>query len=98
MFSARALFDLGGEIKNRLISSFTEKEFLLFVKGIYESSYSTEEEQIEAVFEFENLTEHPDGSDLIYYPKDGREDCPEAIVKEVKAWRAANGKPGFKVV
>ncbi len=46
--------------------------------------------------EFERLTEHPDGSDLIYYPRDDREDSPEGIVKEIKEWRAANGKSGFK--
>ena len=45
---------------------------------------------------FKKLTEHPDGSDLIYYPKPGQDDSPEGIVKEVKDWRAKNGKPGFK--
>lgn len=78
------------------LKDYTEEEFLLFVKKIFESSYVTEEKQIEAVFEFERLTEHPDGSDLIYYPRDGREDSPEGIVKEVKEWRAFTGKPGFK--
>lgn len=42
------------------------------------------------------ICEHPDGSDLIYYPREGREDSPEGIVQEVKEWRQANGKPGFK--
>lgn len=78
------------------LKDYTEEEFLLFVKKIYGSSYLTEEKQVEAVFEFERLTEHPDGSDLIYYPRDGREDSPEGIVKEVKEWRALNGKSGFK--
>lgn len=50
------------------------------------------------VLEFEALTEHPEGSDLIYYPRDDRDDSPEGIVKEVKEWRAANNKPGFKSV
>ena len=75
---------------------YTEEDFLLFVKKIYNSSYSTEEQQIEAVFEFERLTQHPDGSDLIYYPRDGREDSPEGVVKEVKEWRAISGRSGFK--
>ncbi|HBV2421528.1 TPA: bacteriocin immunity protein [Klebsiella pneumoniae] len=44
---------------------------------------------------FKKLTEHPDGSDLICYPKPGQDDSPEGIVKEVKYWRAKNGKPGF---
>ncbi|MDK6923875.1 bacteriocin immunity protein, partial [Escherichia coli] len=45
---------------------------------------------------FVKITEHPDGTDLIYYPSDNRDDSPEGIVKEIKEWRAANGKPGFK--
>lgn len=45
---------------------------------------------------FEKLSEHPDGSDLIYYPQDDQDDSPEGIVKEVKEWRAKNGKSGFK--
>ncbi|MBJ2244196.1 MULTISPECIES: bacteriocin immunity protein [Pseudomonas] len=79
-----------------LISEYTETEFLNFVVSLCDSSIRTEEEDIEMVFEFERLTEHPDGADLIYYPRDDREDSPEGIVKEVKEWRAANGKPGFK--
>jgi Colicin immunity protein / pyocin immunity protein. len=51
---------------------------------------------IDAVLEFERITEHPSGSDLIYYPEPGVENFPEGIVKTVKEWRAANGKPGFK--
>ncbi|BDO03284.1 hypothetical protein KAM622c_28710 [Klebsiella quasipneumoniae subsp. quasipneumoniae] len=33
---------------------------------------------------------------VIFYPPKGREDSPERVVKEVKEWRARNGKPGFK--
>ena len=79
-----------------LITEYTETEFLNFVISLCDSSVRTEEENIEMVFEFERLTEHPNGADLIYYPKDDREDSPEGIVKEVKDWRAANDKPGFK--
>jgi len=45
---------------------------------------------------FELITEHPEKSDVIYCPKEGQEDSPEGILKEVKEWRAKNGKPGFK--
>jgi hypothetical protein len=45
---------------------------------------------------FEKITEHPERSDVIFYPKDGQEDSPEGILKEFKEWRAANNKPGFK--
>lgn len=82
----------------KTIEEYTEAEFLLFVKKICESGYATEEEQINAVLEFEVLTEHPDGSDLIYYAASNAESTPEVITEKVKEWRAANGKPGFKVV
>ena len=78
------------------ISDYTEKEFLDFVKKICLAEGATEEDDNKLVREFEKLTEHPDGSDLIYYPEDDREDSPEGVVKEVKEWRAKQGKPGFK--
>jgi len=81
---------------NKSISDFTEKDFLIFVQSICDGGQETEEEDIKNILEFKRLTEHPDGSDLIYYPRDDREDSAEGIVKEVKEWRAANGKPGFK--
>ncbi len=37
---------------------------------------------------FEKATEHPSGSDLIYYPEDGADDSPVGILKTVKEWRA----------
>ncbi len=30
------------------------------------------------------ITEHPSGSDLIYYPEDGADDSPEGILELVK--------------
>jgi len=85
-------------VKNKLISDYTEADFLLFVKMICDSEYATEEEQINAVLRFEALTEHPDGSDLIYYAASDAESTSEVITQKVKEWRATNGKPGFKTV
>lgn len=85
----------------KTISEITESDFLEFTRNIYISNtemFPTEDAHIKAVLEFERLSEHPDGSDLLYYPDANREDSPEGIVKEVKEWRAANGKPGFKIV
>nr|WP_244142488.1 bacteriocin immunity protein [Pseudomonas allokribbensis] len=79
------------------ISEFSEPEFLSFVTRVYNDDYDTEEQHIDAVLEFKALSEHPSGSDLIFYPEPGKSG-PTAVVEEVKAWRAANGKPGFKVV
>ncbi|WP_405051177.1 bacteriocin immunity protein [Serratia nevei] len=61
-----------------MISDYTEREFLEFVNGIYYDNYPTEESHINAVIEFERLSEHPSGSDLLYYPEDGNQG-PEAI-------------------
>jgi len=79
----------------KTISDYTEKEFLEFVKGIYNDTYTSEKQHIDAVMEFKRLSEHPSGSDLLYYPEAGYQD-PDAIVKVIKEWRAKNGKPGFK--
>lgn len=81
---------------SKTISDFTEKEFLDFVIGIYLDTYDTEQGHIDAVLEFERICEHPAGSDLIYYPDTGVDNTPSGIVKTIKEWRAANGKPGFK--
>lgn len=78
------------------ISEYTENDFLELVRSICNAGGETEEDDVRNVLEFERLTEHPDGSDLIFYPREDREDSPEGIVQEVKEWRAANGKPGFK--
>lgn len=78
-----------------LISDITESEFLKLVTKIYNDEYTTEEEHTDAILRFKALAEHPAGSDLIFYPVPGKTG-PEAIVKEVKEWRLANSKPGFK--
>ncbi|MGN1636634.1 bacteriocin immunity protein [Yersinia enterocolitica] len=83
-------------MENKKLSDYTELEFLNFVKNIYYDTYPSEEEHIRAILQFEILIEHPDGSDLIYYHNDEREDSPEGVLAEVKKWRAENGKPGFK--
>ncbi|HGH4679541.1 TPA: bacteriocin immunity protein [Enterobacter bugandensis] len=75
---------------------YTEQEFLDLVRKICMADGETEEDDINNLLEFEKVSEHPDGSDLIYYPQDGQVNSPEGIVKEVKQWRKANGKPGFK--
>lgn len=80
----------------KTIADYTEADFLEFVKKLFDVQSTTEDEDIDNIFEFKKISEHPAGSDLIYYPIEGREDTPEGVVKEVKEWRAAAGKPGFK--
>nr|WP_313741602.1 bacteriocin immunity protein [Pseudomonas sp.] len=94
------------------LEDYTEAEFLQFVQQFFKTEDSeqsdedsdddldaleaSEKEFNELVKHFKMITEHPSGSDLIYYPEDDMEDSPEGILKEVKKWRAANGKSGFK--
>lgn len=88
--------------EKKSISDYTEAEFLAFVKQIFNVENTTESEDIKNILLFKKLTEHPDGADLIYYPREDRPDSPdspdspEGVVKEVKDWRAKNGKSGFK--
>ncbi|WP_422836636.1 bacteriocin immunity protein [Aliivibrio salmonicida] len=45
---------------------------------------------------FEKLTQHPDGSDLIFYPENLGDDSPERITEIVKEWRESQGLSSFK--
>lgn len=77
-------------------SEYTEGEFIALLRAIT-AGEGTEKEVDQLVFHFERLSEHPSGSDLIFYPEDGADDSPEGITETVKKWREANGLPGFKV-
>ena len=46
--------------------------------------------------EFCEITGHPDGTDLIYYPEADSSGSAEDVTRVVKEWRAAQGLPGFK--
>jgi hypothetical protein len=83
------------------LEDYTESEFLSFLREIFEggedlSSDDFDKYMLARVEHFELVIEHPSGSDVIFYPKEGQEDSPEGILKEVKEWRARNNKPGFK--
>ena len=83
------------------IEEYTESEFLLFITEFFEdttgltgdalSQYTTN-----LALHFEKITEHPRKRAVIFRPSPGREDGPAGVVQEIKEWREANGKPGFK--
>lgn len=77
------------------ISDYTEAEFLRLVEEIC-SATGGEEYQDNLLENFIQVTEHPAGSDLIYYPESGADDTPEGVLQAVKEWRLASGLPGFK--
>ena len=86
---------------SKKITDYTELEFLELLNYFsygrkYLEGAEYERSTIEFVEYFITITEHPAQSDVIFYPREGQEDSPEGILKEVKEWRAQNGKPGFK--
>lgn len=78
------------------IEDYTEHEFLKFVESFDNPEAFTEAEESLRVDHFRKITEHPRGRDLLYWPLPGEDDTAAGIVKTVKEWRAANGKPGFR--
>lgn len=78
------------------ISEYSQLEFFQLVKRICVDDYDTEQEHIDAVLHFEEITAHPDGSDLIYYPENPEDGTPESIVRIVKEWRLSQGLSCFK--
>ncbi len=53
-------------IEKNLISDYSEAEFLNYVKNLYDFSGRSEIEGNSLAHVFEILTEHSDGSDLIF--------------------------------
>lgn len=79
------------------ISDYTEAEFLGFLQSVLAANTSPDEILDPLLLEFARLSEHPAGSDLIYWPEDmSKSPTAEGITETVKEWRAANGLPGFK--
>ncbi len=82
----------------KTISDYTEAQFAGFIQDIFvaNSSGASDEVMADLLDHFCEIADHPAGTDLIYYPEDGVDDSAEGITRTVKAWRAANGLPGFK--
>lgn len=83
------------------LEEYTEDEFTALVNELFigpEGVSENEEEQylINLALYIEKITEHPEKTDLLFYPPADREDSAKGVVKEIKAWRARSGKPGFK--
>jgi len=76
-------------------SDYAESEFVDLLQRIIDHD-GTEPEVDKLVFHFEEVSEHPAGSDLIYYPEDGADDSAAGITQIVKEWRAAQGMSGFE--
>ena len=82
-------------LKNKF-EDYTESEYISLINRLVEGDYSSEKEHDAIVDNIVSTSEHPNGTDILYYPEKGVEDSPEGVLKAIKTWRAANGKPGFK--
>ncbi|PTT32198.1 bacteriocin immunity protein [Pseudomonas sp. HMWF021] len=83
------------------LEDYTEVEFLEFLRALYEERDDMSADDYDAfiikgVEHFERVTQHPDRSDVIFYPKDGQESTPEGVLRVVKDWLALSDKRGFK--
>lgn len=53
-------------MKNKF-SDYTEAEFIQFMEEIFKENQAATDERLDPLLEhFEKITEHPDGTDLIY--------------------------------
>jgi len=80
------------------ISEYTEAEFVALLQELAKEDEEAENDDRADLLlsHFETISEHPAGSDLIYYPEPGADNSPEGVMQSVKNWRAAQGLPGFK--
>lgn len=82
------------------ITDYTEQEFFQLVYALYHGDpqyFPNDKEPTRGVLEFDRLAQHPAKWNLIYRPhRVGIESSPQAVVDEVKRWRAEQGLPGFK--
>lgn len=82
-------------ILKNCFNEYTESEFRKLVEALVRAD-GDDELQDEYLENFIRVCEHPDGSDLIYYPEGDNDGSVEAIIKTVNRWRLKNGKPGFR--
>lgn len=81
------------------VSDYTEAEFLKYLNRLFYVDGTEGEETVRQWrAHFRMVTEHPAGTDLLYWPETGKTGEPEEVLKEIREWRKQNGKPGFKQV
>ena len=76
---------------------YTESEYLNIINRLFQGGFSSEKKHDAFVDNIVITSEHPNGTDILYYPEQGVEDSPTGVLEAIKQWRAANEKPGFKI-
>lgn len=78
------------------ISECTEQEFLEILNKLFDGQCSTEEEYHLLIEHVEQISQHPKGNEILFYPAAGTDDSPEGVLQVIKEWRESNGLPSFK--
>ena len=77
------------------ITDYTEDEFISFMHKLLAENKATTDEVLDVLLDqFCEMTGHPDGTDLIYYPESGSSGSAEDVTRVVREWRATQGLPG----
>ncbi|MBF7142549.1 MULTISPECIES: bacteriocin immunity protein [Pseudomonas] len=79
--------------------NYLRKELMdsILLIDAYIADESMDEDKLtDAIFRFEELSQHPAGSDLLFWPEPGADSSLEGIVAEVERWRLENGLPGLE--
>jgi len=83
---------------SKQFSEFTEAEFIELIISITDPADDVSEKELDSrISKFKEISEHPSGTDLIYWPEADGLDTPEEILRIVKEWRASNQMPGLKI-
>ena len=79
------------------LADYTYAEFNAAVEELLRAA-GTSAWQDRLLEHFIEMVEHPDRSDLIYYPRNPQEGCAEQVTARIMAWRKSKGMPLFKDV
>ncbi|MHC6224124.1 bacteriocin immunity protein [Pseudomonas sp. X10] len=83
--------------QKRNLADYTCAEFESIVEELLQAA-GTSAWQDRLLEHFIELVEHPNGSDLIYYPESEQQGCAKQVIAHIMAWRKTKGLPLFKDV
>ncbi|KHL74461.1 colicin immunity protein [Pseudomonas putida] len=77
------------------IADYSYAEFESVVEELLQAA-GTSAWQDRLLEHFIDITGHPDGSDLIYYPETVQEGCAKQVIARIITWRQSKGLPLFE--
>ncbi|MFJ4067393.1 bacteriocin immunity protein [Pseudomonas sp. NPDC089996] len=79
------------------LADYTCAEFRTVLEELLQAN-GTSAWQDQLLEHFIDMAEHPDGSDLLYYPANELEGCAMAVIARIIDWRKSKGLCLFKDV